>query len=81
MKLDSVWLREAETLLEPSKHCKLSEQVPDACPNVAPSPYLLNLVIQDTITGFLLAGVGNVDLRRKTNYLVVDSSEQSLSGA
>lgn len=23
------------------------------------------------ITGFLLAGVGNVDLRRKTNYLVV----------
>ncbi|KAH7571711.1 hypothetical protein JRO89_XS04G0124000 [Xanthoceras sorbifolium] len=28
----------------------------------------------DTITGFLLAGVGNVDLRRKTNYLIVDSS-------
>ncbi|GAQ79877.1 Vacuolar H+-ATPase V1 sector subunit F [Klebsormidium nitens] len=28
---------------------------------------------EDTITGFLLAGVGNVDLRRKTNYLVVDS--------
>ncbi|XP_028115260.1 V-type proton ATPase subunit F-like isoform X1 [Camellia sinensis] len=27
----------------------------------------------DTITGFLLAGVGNVDLRRKTNYLIVDS--------
>ncbi|XP_028062590.1 V-type proton ATPase subunit F-like isoform X3 [Camellia sinensis] len=26
----------------------------------------------DTITGFLLAGVGNVDLRRKTNYLIVD---------
>ncbi len=30
---------------------------------------------QDTITGFLLAGVGNVDLRKKRNYLVVDSSE------
>ncbi|XP_028122044.1 V-type proton ATPase subunit F-like [Camellia sinensis] len=28
---------------------------------------------QDTVTGFLLAGVGNVDLRRKTNYLIVDS--------
>ncbi|XP_020244898.1 V-type proton ATPase subunit F-like isoform X2 [Asparagus officinalis] len=28
---------------------------------------------KDTITGFLLAGVGNVDLRRKTNYLIVDS--------
>ncbi|KAL6573495.1 hypothetical protein OROHE_001954 [Orobanche hederae] len=27
----------------------------------------------DTITGFMLAGVGNVDLRRKTNYLIVDS--------
>ncbi|KAL0289685.1 UNVERIFIED_CONTAM: V-type proton ATPase subunit F [Sesamum radiatum] len=25
---------------------------------------------EDTITGFLLAGVGNVDLRRKTNYLI-----------
>ncbi|XP_024543989.1 uncharacterized protein LOC9654774 isoform X3 [Selaginella moellendorffii] len=28
---------------------------------------------EDTVTGFLLAGVGNVDLRRKTNYLLVDS--------
>ncbi|KNA11140.1 hypothetical protein SOVF_137960 [Spinacia oleracea] len=28
---------------------------------------------EDTITGFLLAGVGNVDIRRKTNYLIVDS--------
>ncbi|XP_050235579.1 V-type proton ATPase subunit F-like [Mercurialis annua] len=28
---------------------------------------------EDTIVGFLLAGVGNVDLRRKTNYLLVDS--------
>ncbi|RWR96074.1 V-type proton ATPase subunit F [Cinnamomum micranthum f. kanehirae] len=35
------------------------------------SEYLLAL---DTVTGFLLAGVGNVDLRRKTNYLIVDST-------
>ncbi|KAK7336804.1 hypothetical protein VNO77_17352 [Canavalia gladiata] len=28
---------------------------------------------EDTVVGFLLAGVGNVDLRRKTNYLTVDS--------
>ena len=26
------------------------------------------------MTGFLLAGVGNVDLRRKTNFLVVNES-------
>ena len=32
--------------------------------------------LQDTITGFLLAGVGNVDVRRKTNFLIVDSSRQ-----
>ncbi|CAO2818842.1 unnamed protein product [Amaranthus hypochondriacus] len=28
---------------------------------------------EDTVTGFLLAGVGNVDIRRKTNYLIVDN--------
>lgn len=28
---------------------------------------------EDTVTGFLLAGVGDVDLRRKTNFLIVDS--------
>jgi hypothetical protein len=32
------------------------------------------LCLQDTVTGFLLAGVGNVDLRKKTNYLIVDNS-------
>lgn len=26
---------------------------------------------EDTVTGFLLAGVGNVDLRKNTNFLVV----------
>ena len=30
--------------------------------------------LQDTVTGFLLAGVGNIDVKRKTNFLVVDSS-------
>ena len=32
------------------------------------------LVVQDTVTGFLLCGVGNVDTKKKTNYLVVDGS-------
>jgi hypothetical protein len=29
---------------------------------------------KDTVTGFLLAGIGNVDHNRQKNYLVVDSS-------
>ena len=33
---------------------------------------------EDTITGFLLAGVGNIDLRRKSNFLVVDASAPPL---
>ena len=32
------------------------------------------VAVQDTITGFLLAGVGNVDLRKKSNFLVVNES-------
>lgn len=36
--------------------------------------------MQDTITGFLLAGVGNVDVRKKTNFLLVDSSELRARG-
>lgn len=31
--------------------------------------------LQDTITGFLLSGMGNIDLRKKSNFLVVDSSK------
>lgn len=27
---------------------------------------------EDTITGFLLAGVGDVDIRKRTNFLIVD---------
>ncbi|CDP17303.1 unnamed protein product [Coffea canephora] len=37
------------------------------------SAFIAMIADEDTITGFLLAGVGNVDLRRKTNYLIVDS--------
>nr|GEU42278.1 V-type proton ATPase subunit F [Tanacetum cinerariifolium] len=35
--------------------------------------------LQDTVTGFLLAGVGNVDLRMKSNYLIVDSREKCIT--
>ncbi|ONK64062.1 uncharacterized protein A4U43_C07F21700 [Asparagus officinalis] len=28
---------------------------------------------EDTVTGFLMAGVGNIDMRRNTNFLIVDS--------
>ncbi|XP_055806967.1 V-type proton ATPase subunit F-like [Solanum dulcamara] len=39
------------------------------------NPALIAMIAdEDTITGFLLAGVGNVDLRRKANYLIVDSN-------
>ena len=37
---------------------------------------LLALIVdQDTATGMLLTGVGQVDLRKRTNYLIVDDSE------
>jgi hypothetical protein len=35
---------------------------------------MLGRLLQDTVTGFLLAGVGNVDLRKKTNFLIVNES-------
>ncbi|CAN7009284.1 unnamed protein product [Brassica rapa subsp. trilocularis] len=34
---------------------------------------LVSWFAKDTVVGFLMAGVGNVDIRRKTNYLIVDS--------
>ena len=38
---------------------------------------LLGMIVdQDTATGLLLTGVGNVDLRKKGNFLIVDDSEQ-----
>ena len=33
---------------------------------------------EETVTGMLLAGVGNVDARRTSNFMVVDSSELPL---
>ena len=33
---------------------------------------------QDTVTGFLLAGVGHVDLRRQSNFFIVTDSESSV---
>lgn len=30
---------------------------------------------QDTVTGMLLAGIGNMDSRQKKNFFVVDSSK------
>eukprot|EP00887_Chlorella_sp_A99_P004284 scaffold15.g4284.t1 len=36
--------------------------------------YLGMIVDQDTATGLLLTGVGNVDLRKKSNFLIVDDS-------
>ncbi|KAG2495441.1 hypothetical protein HYH03_006387 [Edaphochlamys debaryana] len=45
-----------------------------AVAGIPPDGMLLAVLAdEDTITGFLLAGVGNVDLRKKRNYLVVDS--------
>jgi V-type H+-transporting ATPase subunit F len=38
---------------------------------------------EDTVTGFLLAGVGNVDARRKSNFLIVksDTSRREMEDA
>ena len=41
--------------------------------NLAEGALIAVIADEDTITGFLLAGVGHVDLRKNTNYLVVDS--------
>jgi V-type H+-transporting ATPase subunit F len=43
---------------------------------------LLALIVdQDTATGLLLTGVGHSDLRKRTNYLIVDESEFAGHGA
>jgi V-type H+-transporting ATPase subunit F len=31
---------------------------------------------EDTVTGFLLAGIGDMDQTRQPNFLIVDNSEQ-----
>ena len=40
---------------------------------------LAMIVDQDTATGMLLTGVGHVDLRRRSNFLVVDDSKSSFT--
>lgn len=35
------------------------------------------IVDQDTATGMLLTGIGHVDIRRRSNFLIVDDSELS----
>ena len=50
-------------------------------PTAAGSPHRCCVALQDTVTGFLLAGVGNVDLRRKGNFLVVNESAGLARGA
>ncbi len=41
----------------------------------ADGSYLAIMGDEDTITGFLLAGVGNVDLRKNSNFLIVNESK------
>ena len=36
--------------------------------------FIKNYYYQDTVTGFLLAGVGERNIKGETNFLVVDSS-------
>ena len=38
---------------------------------------------EDTVTGFLLAGIGNLDARRKSNFLIVkpDTSRREMEDA
>ena len=36
---------------------------------------LAMIVDQDTATGMLLTGVGHVDLRKQSNFLIVDDSK------
>jgi V-type H+-transporting ATPase subunit F len=42
----------------------------------APEGSLIAMIVdQDTATGLLLTGVGHSDLRKRTNFLIVDDSE------
>ena len=35
---------------------------------------LIQMLLQDTVTGLLLAGIGHITQQQKKNFLVVDSS-------
>ena len=56
-------------------------RLPSILPPPLPSPptplstYPPSPPLQDTVTGFLLAGVGHVDLRRSSNFFIVNESE------
>ncbi|KAF3540995.1 hypothetical protein F2Q69_00021517 [Brassica cretica] len=54
----------------PARNSALIAMIADElCPSVS---YFVSCVL-DTVVGFLMAGVGNVDIRRKTNYRIVYS--------
>ena len=42
---------------------------------------LAMIVDQDTATGMLLTGMGHSDLRKRTNFLIVDESECPVRGS
>ncbi|WZY77507.1 hypothetical protein YC2023_023891 [Brassica napus] len=55
----------------PARNSALIAMIADElCPSVS---YFVSCV-QDTVVGFLMAGIDNVDIKRKTNDLIVDSS-------
>jgi hypothetical protein len=43
-----------------------------------PSKHDQYIFSQDTVTGFLLAGIGEVDIKRNSNFLVVNPSEHCM---
>ena len=51
--------------------CSSSRHDPPPSPTPLPPP---SPPLQDTVTGFLLAGVGHVDLRRSSNFFIVNES-------
>eukprot|EP00242_Pyramimonas_sp_CCMP2087_P007059 CAMPEP_0198198406 /NCGR_PEP_ID=MMETSP1445-20131203/1880_1 /TAXON_ID=36898 /ORGANISM="Pyramimonas sp., Strain CCMP2087" /LENGTH=132 /DNA_ID=CAMNT_0043867963 /DNA_START=67 /DNA_END=465 /DNA_ORIENTATION=- len=51
----------------------MADDAPQASRAAAEPGLIAVIADEDTVTGFLLAGVGNVDARRKPNFLIVDS--------
>ncbi|OIT06275.1 v-type proton atpase subunit f [Nicotiana attenuata] len=64
------WILNLSSKLPKTLFFQMANRAPIKTSN---SALIAMIADEDTITGFLLAGVGNVDLRRKTNYLIVDS--------
>lgn len=70
--------------------CDLRSVSTSKCPNTADmaaggapaeGSFLAVMGDEDTITGFLLAGIGNVDLRKNSNFLIVNESKHQCSSA